>query len=37
VLILAFWIKSKLTAGCVAGQSATGCFAWGSGSFSLKF
>jgi protein-S-isoprenylcysteine O-methyltransferase Ste14 len=36
-LILAFWIKSRLMAGCTAGTNVVGCFAWGSGGFSITF
>jgi len=37
VLLLAFWIKSKVMAECVAGKSVSGCLAWGSGGFSIRF
>jgi len=37
VLLLAFWIKSKVMTDCVPGQTVTTCFAWGSGGFSIKF
>ena len=37
VLLLAFWIKSRVMEGCVAGSTVSGCFAWGSGGFSIRF
>jgi protein-S-isoprenylcysteine O-methyltransferase Ste14 len=37
VLLIAFWIKSRVMTGCVAGPSVSSCFAWGSGGFSVKF
>ncbi|HEX9127707.1 MAG TPA: isoprenylcysteine carboxylmethyltransferase family protein, partial [Gemmatimonadaceae bacterium] len=37
VLLLAFWIKSKVMVGCVAGTTVTSCFAWGSGGFTVRF
>jgi len=37
VLLLAFWIKSRVMAGCAVGEAVSGCFAWGSGGFSFKF
>ena len=37
VLLLAFWIKSRMMAGCVKGETVTSCAAWGSGVFSIKF
>src|SRR3954470_22252283 len=33
VLLLAFWIKSRVMAGCAAGTTVRGCFAWGSLTF----
>jgi hypothetical protein len=35
VLLLAFWIKSKMT--CQATGEVTSCWAWGSGSISRTF
>ncbi len=37
VLLLAFWIKNQVMEGCVAGSTVSGCFAWGSGGFSMRF
>ena len=37
VLLLAFWIKSRIMTGCAAGVTVRGCFAWGAGGFSIKF
>ena len=33
VLLLAFWIKSRIMTGCVKGQMLSGCAAWGFGTF----
>jgi hypothetical protein len=35
VLILAFWIKSRVI--CQAGNGVTSCWAWGAGSISKTF
>jgi protein-S-isoprenylcysteine O-methyltransferase Ste14 len=35
VLILAFWIKSRVMGECAASNSVRACWAWGGGSFSI--
>lgn len=35
VLIIAFWIKSRVMGGCAANGSVTGCWAWGGGSVTI--
>jgi protein-S-isoprenylcysteine O-methyltransferase Ste14 len=37
VLLIAFWIKSRLLEGCQAEARVTSCWAWGSGGFIMRF